>query len=345
MSSFISGWDIGGAHLKVARCDQDGKIIDVIQVACPLWQGIEYLEQAIETVFKLLNNQDDLAAVTMTGELVDIFPHRQAGVVAILACVCKYISHSKVQVYAGQLGWLPPQQAGQQWRQVASRNWQASANLIAQYCSEGLFVDLGSTSCDIIPLVNHQAIPQGFDDLSRQTNRELLYTGAIRTPLISLCQTAPFNGELVGLAAEVFATTGDVWCLLAQLDSDSIQDASADNMPWTAENCARRLARLLGTDSLHPADPQWQQLAKWFAEQQIHHINKALLHVHSAHSTLSPKAPIIGAGVGRFIVQQCAQRLNQPYIDIADLLRLPKVEAADHLPAIAVALLAMQVLP
>ena len=54
-STYISGWDIGGAHVKVARCDQHGNIQDVIQTACPLWQGIEHLAAAIESVFKRLN--------------------------------------------------------------------------------------------------------------------------------------------------------------------------------------------------------------------------------------------------------------------------------------------------
>ena len=76
----ISGWDIGGAHIKVARCKPDGELINVIQVACPLWRGMEQLAQAIESIFEQLKNHNDLAAITMTGELVDIFPDRQTGV-------------------------------------------------------------------------------------------------------------------------------------------------------------------------------------------------------------------------------------------------------------------------
>jgi len=345
MTHFISGWDIGGAHLKVARCDRQGNIINVVQVACPLWHGIEQLELAITKVFKQLDNQHDITAITMTGELVDIFPDRQAGVAGILHCLVNAIDVDKLQVYAGDLGWLKPEQAITQWQSIASRNWQASADIAAHYCSEGLFVDIGSTTCDIIPLFNSQAQPQAFDDLARQTKRELLYTGAIRTPLIALSQTAPFNGELVSLAAEVFATTGDVWCLLDQLDADSIQDNSADNQAWQDTDCARRLARLLGTDSVHSDLAQWRQLAQWFAEQQVHLICNALLQVNSAHQTISDNTPIIAAGVGRFIAKQCARRLHRPYVDINDLLVSTNGNVADNLPAVAVALLAQQDLP
>lgn len=344
-ASYISGWDIGGAHIKVARCDQDGNILNVVQVACPLWQGIDQLAVAIKSVFKLLDNQHDIAAITMTGELVDIFPNREAGVAGILACVAQYIDHDKIIVYGAEAGWLKPEQAVQQWQHVASRNWQASASLVAQTISEGLFIDIGSTTCDIIPFSNGLANPRGFDDFERQTSRELLYTGAIRTPLIALSQNAPFNGTLVSLAAEVFATTGDCWCLLGLLEPTSIQDNSADGQPWHIDFCASRIARLLGTDANQATLVQWQQLAQWFAEQQSHLISNAMLQVLSAHAELATDAPIIGAGVGRFIAKACALRLNRPYLDFNEILSSTHFASADHAPAVAVALLAQQQLP
>ena len=56
--AYFSGWDIGGAHLKVARCDPQGHLIDVIEIACPLWKGIEQLQQAIATAQQHLSNHD-----------------------------------------------------------------------------------------------------------------------------------------------------------------------------------------------------------------------------------------------------------------------------------------------
>lgn len=345
MTTMISGWDIGGAHIKVARCNQQGQLLQVIQVACPLWQGINTLEQAIESVFNQLDNRDDLSAITMTGELVDIFADRQAGVEGILDCFSTYIPSNNIRVYAAENGWLSPNNAKQHWQSIASRNWQASATLIAQTISDGLLIDIGSTTCDIIPLSKGLAVPQEFNDFGRQTSRELLYTGAIRTPLIALCQTAPFNGALINLAAEVFATTGDCWCLLGKLDPKSIQDESADSQPWDQQACARRIARLLGTDANQAEPKQWLQLAQWFAEQQSHQISQAILHVISAHSSLPSDAPLIGAGVGRFIVKDCAKRLNRPYLDFHNVLASTDPHASDHAPAVAVALLAKQKLP
>ncbi|NOQ93125.1 MAG: H4MPT-linked C1 transfer pathway protein [Methylophaga sp.] len=345
MTKMISGWDIGGAHVKVARCDQQGQLIQVIQVACPLWQGIEQLEQAIASIFTQLNNKGDVAAITMTGELVDIFSDRQAGVEGILACLAHYINVDNTYVYAAELGWLTPNNAIKNWQHVASRNWQASATHVAQRIPNGLFVDIGSTTSDIIPFVEGQAVPQKHDDFGRQTSRELLYTGAIRTPLIAISQTAPFNGLSVSLAAELFATTADIWCLLGELNPSAIQDTSADGQSWELDACACRIARLLGTDANQAEEKQWVQLAQWFAEQQCHQITDAILHVLSAHSELPSDAPLIGAGVGRFIVKFCAQRLNRPYLDFHTVIDSANPEASDHAPAVAVALLAKHKLP
>lgn len=340
--TFFSGWDIGGAHLKVARCDHNGRLVDVIQIACPLWKGIEYLEKAIQIAQQQLNNIDDIMVVTMTGELADIFPNRQTGVSQIINCFAATIQSDKIHVFSGDLDWLSPSKGIEQWQTVASRNWQASANFTAQTIKNGLFIDIGSTTCDIIPIHNHHAVHQGSDDHHRQLSRELLYTGTIRTPLIALTDTAPFKGRLVSLAAEVFATTGDCWCLLDQLNPNAIQDISADGQPWQKADCAKRIARLIGCDAIESNAAHWKQLAQWFAQQQIHLAIDACLQVLSNHIEIDEQAPIIGAGIGRFIAKICAIQLNRPYIDFSTLTTPSMAVAADHAPSVAITLLAQQ---
>ncbi len=346
MTPCISGWDIGGAHIKLARSTMAGQIIDVRQYSCPLWQGLTQLEQTITTILGQLNNQADTMAITMTGELVDIFPDRKAGVAAILTCLSQFIEPEQMQIYAGEHGWLSMDEAMVHWQAVASRNWHASASLVAHNCQQGILVDLGSTTCDIIAFEPDRAVtPKGQTDFERQRSRELLYTGAIRTPLIAISKHAPFNGQSITLAAEVFATMADVWCLLGELDPSLIQDTSADGLPFTPSHCARRLARMLGTDFDTATMTQWQQFAAWFAEQQCHQICEAILHVHSAYPALPLDAPLIGAGVGRFVVKQCAQRLQRPYLDFAECIAASHPQAASHAPAVAMALLAASHLP
>ena len=76
------GYDIGGAHLKIAAVE-DGRLVLVRQIACPLWQGPERLDAAFDEAAGL-TGAAAVHAVTMTAELTEIFESRQAGVVAIL---------------------------------------------------------------------------------------------------------------------------------------------------------------------------------------------------------------------------------------------------------------------
>lgn len=338
-ANYITGWDIGGAHVKAARTDTSGNLVNIIQVACPLWLGLSHLKQAITSIHAQLNNDGDAAAITMTGELVDLFANRQQGVEQIIDCIQQQLLTDQIQVYAST-GWLNPAAAKIAWQDVASMNWHASAQLAAANIDNGLFIDIGSTTCDIIPIKNKQVVTSGYSDFERQITRELLYTGTIRTPLISLAQQAPFQSQSVGLAAELFATTGDCWVLTDQLDPEQIQDNSADGQSWSKQNCAQRLARLLGTDAGMAAQAEWQQLAHWFTEQQLLHIKKACLSVLQNSDVPNKNLVIIGAGIGRFMLKPLASQLSFDYVDLHTLIQSENAIMSDHAPAAAVALLA-----
>lgn len=334
------GWDIGGAHLKIARSNPDGRLTRVIQIPCALWRGLDELKHSMAEAIRELDCEADIHAITMTGELVDAFANRQQGVVAILDCIATLLAKDKCHIFAGQVDWLTLEQAKTDWQAVASMNWQASAIYTATQLSEGLFIDIGSTTCDIVPFKDHLIQPCGSNDHERQRDGGLVYTGAIRTPLMAITNKAPLNGDFVPLAAEWFASSGDVWRLLNKLPENQIQDDTADGQTWSDAHCRQRIARMLATDAEQASHEQWQQVAMWFAEQQLHTITEACLQVMS-RLPLAVDSLIIGAGVGRFMAQSCANRLNRPYIDFTNLCQNNKA-AADHAPAAALALLAKQ---
>jgi probable H4MPT-linked C1 transfer pathway protein len=334
------GWDIGGAHLKVARCNEHGQLEQIIQLPCALWRGIDELRQTLQQALNRLNCASDTHAITMTGELVDAFSHRREGVAAIIDCVTQRLSAERCHIYAGEQGWLAPEQAKNNWQAVASMNWLASAAYTASQTDSGLFMDIGSTTCDIVPFTSHQLQVLGLSDHQRQRRGSLVYTGAIRTPLMALATEAPLNGNKVALTAEWFASSADIWRLLGKLEESRIQDSSADGQPWTADHCRQRLARMLAADADDADARQWQFVAQWFAEKQLQRIIEACLQVQTA-SPQPTDSPLIGAGVGRFIVEMVAARLNRPYLDFSRLCQAQSA-AADHAPAAALALLAAQ---
>ncbi|EDZ97580.1 tetrahydromethanopterin biosynthesis protein, putative hydrolase, partial [Burkholderia sp. H160] len=75
------GWDVGGAHVKVSLVDSSGAVLDVAQWPCPLWQGLDHLHRTIDLVFERWPQARVASshhAVTMTGEMVDLFADRAA---------------------------------------------------------------------------------------------------------------------------------------------------------------------------------------------------------------------------------------------------------------------------
>lgn len=85
------GWDVGGAHLKVALLNSDAEIVQVYQQPCPLWKGLSELESAISVILAELPTVEKKHVITMTGELVDFFSSRDDGVAQIIAAMQGYI--------------------------------------------------------------------------------------------------------------------------------------------------------------------------------------------------------------------------------------------------------------
>ena len=91
----------------------------------------------------------DLNAFTMTGELSDIFPSREAGVAALLKEIAERFPQESL-IYAGPEGFVGLDAAANLTVDVASANWHATAALVARLAGDALLLDMGSTTTDII---------------------------------------------------------------------------------------------------------------------------------------------------------------------------------------------------
>ena len=336
MSSIV-GWDIGGAHVKVVQLDATGVVINVLQLPCELWRGLDKLEATILnvlSVFKVHINEAQ-HAVTMTGELVDLFENRQQGVQAI-ANLASSLFGNQVYFYAAQVGFVPIASVTEHAAAIASTNWHASTSLIASQLPEALLVDIGSTTTDIIPIINSKVANIGLTDAARMREDTLVYTGVVRTPLMALAQKLNFEGAETNIAAEYFATMADVYRLTEELSPAADMTLTADGQSKTALASARRLARMIGRDVAESNLQTWQTFALTCKATQMAQIKKAMLkHVKTG-------VPIVGAGAGAFLVKQLANELNCDYLTLSQAL---KIEGDDQLsmcfPAYAVAKLAM----
>ncbi len=353
--STIIGWDIGGAHLKAVVIDAEGNFVNSIQLACPLWRGLEFLEQAILDTLQAFMIAPSRArhAITMTGELVDLFENRHEGVCKIAQVATKTLGE-QVWFYAANKGFVCHYDVHESTSLIASANWHASASVLALKMQSALFVDIGSTTTDIIAIVGGKVISEGITDAYRLQADSLVYTGVIRTPIMALAQKLPFtsNNALVeiNVAAEYFATTADVYRLTGELTASADCAETADGKGKTRLESAMRLARMIGHDVEANSDEKirlekWIKLAFSCRNLQMQQIKTALL------KQLKPQMTIIGAGAGSFLVEAIATELNHTYTPACELVCMRPAEQlnlyAQHdinvcFPAFAVAYLAQK---
>ncbi len=361
------GWDVGGAHLKAALL-RGGELVDVAQWPCPLWLGQQHLSQAITQARLRWPDEIEHArhGLTMTAEMVDLFPDRATGVAALVVQLARELTGSdapaieRLAWYAGpaqaSATWLASADAAAQWRRLASANYLATASLAAAALGEGVLVDIGSTTTDLIAfrgggvLQLAMAFDQGLDhgasqgDAGRLASGELVYQGVVRTPLIALAQRVPFAGHNVSVMNELFATSADVYRLTGELDETHDQQPTADGAPKTAAATRQRLARLLGRDAADARDEQWLALAGFWRERQLAELAQGLQRVVHA-SRLPAQAPLLAAGCGAFLVADLARDLGRPALSFsADVLGLAPGHALAGwaqvcAPAVAAALL------
>jgi (4-(4-[2-(gamma-L-glutamylamino)ethyl]phenoxymethyl)furan-2-yl)methanamine synthase len=340
------GWDIGGAHLKVAAIDADGRVFAALQVPCALWRGLDQLEAALELALAGLPAATARLchAATMTGELADSFAHRDEGVRRIVETLQHRFGASHLRIFAGERGFVDPQQALQTPASVASANWWATAQLIANRVGEALLVDIGSTTTDLVAVHDGRVGTTGRTDFERLVSGELVYSGVVRTALMAIADAIEFEGLRVPLMAEQFATTADVYRLTGELDERCDQHPSADGGDKTLPASARRLARMIGRDAHERPLETWQTLAASFRVTQLERIRRAAQQV-LLRAAVAPAGVMVAAGSGAFLVPELARALRRPAIAFARLV-VSSLEDPAILdvcaPAVAVATLAQR---
>jgi probable H4MPT-linked C1 transfer pathway protein len=321
----VVGWDIGGAHLKAVLLDAKGHVISSIQLPCPLWKGLDFLQRGILDALQALSIKPSSAchAITMTGELVDLFENRHHGVCKI-AKVATDLLGEQALFYAANMGFVPLQGVAEVTRNIASTNWHASASALALHVQDALFVDIGSTTTDIIAIEGGKVISDGLSDAHRLAADNLVYTGVVRTPVMALAQKLSFEGSKINVVAEYFATMADVYRLTGELLPEYDMVEAADGKGKTPLETARRLARMIGHDVEASDDSKkWIKLALTCRSLQILQIKTAML------KQLKPNMTIIGAGAGSFLVKAIADDLVCRFIPVCDLLSVGSAERLD----------------
>ena len=237
--------DIGGANLKVA----DG-LGHAESFPFELWREPDHLTQELRTLIAQAPNCDHLA-VTMTGELADCFETKAAGVTFILDALHRAADGRHTRVYLSDGSLVTPQVAKSRPASVAAANWHVLARFATRFTNRqpSLLIDVGSTTCDVVPLLDGEPATNHRSDTARLLHGELLYAGVERTPVCALVAELPYRGHACPVAREFFATTRDVYTLLGRLPEQPMNHATADGRATTKVASRARLARMICADS------------------------------------------------------------------------------------------------
>jgi probable H4MPT-linked C1 transfer pathway protein len=319
----VIGWDIGGAHVKAALL-REGRVAEVAQWACPLWQGIEHLQRVLRSAcarWPQLGAADH--AVTMTGEMTDLFEHREDGVQRIAAVLGSTLAPTRpdaLHFFAGVAGaeaigaearWCRAAEVGAHWAGIASANWLATALHAAQRLDEGVLIDIGSTTTDLIAFRAGRVLGASRSDVERLASGELVYHGVVRTPLCALGPRVEWRGAELNVMNEFFATTADVYRLTGELDPAHDLHPSADGAPKDLPATRRRLARMIGLDARDASADDWLAFARTWRHRQLDELAGQLRRVAAAHG-LSGAAVAVSAGCGDFLVADILARAGAP---------------------------------
>lgn len=341
--TLTAGIDIGGAHLKVALIEQQGeappRTLEVRQFPCPLWQGFENLDKALSAAAPM-TKRASRHAITMTGELSDLFTDRLTGVAALVQRAGQEYGR-ETRFWMGTKGFGTAAEARAHPADVGSTNFLATAMWTACHHTSALLIDFGSTTADIVPIRDGAPVPRGVSDAERQVSGELVYTGFTRTAVMGVTNRALLRGAWVGLAREYLATMADVRRILGVDLSAVDQHATADGKGKSVEESVVRLARMFGCDSRDAPIEAWRLAAAFIREQQLRSIHDGALQVISAAS-LDASAPIVVAGIGAGCAGEIGTRLGRTVVPFSTLVGASsacEAWASYCAPAVAVALL------
>jgi probable H4MPT-linked C1 transfer pathway protein len=296
--------DIGGAHLKGA----DGQGAAISQ-PFPLWEKKEQLASALRSLIAQFPKVDHIAA-TMTGELCDCFESKADGVKYIVDSLSKAADRRHTRVYLTNGTLVAPTVAVRRPLLAAASNWHALARFAGRFAAKGtgLLIDVGSTTTDIIPLIDGQPVSMGRTDPQRLAAGELVYTGVQRSPICGLCGVLPWRGRKCPVAQEFFASTWDAYLIRGDMPEEPESTHTADHRSATKDRAHDRLARQICADRTLYTMTDAKAGAELIASRQLH---KVLRAAHRVLTRLPERVQtVVISGRGEFLARWVVEKMT-----------------------------------
>lgn len=334
----ILGLDIGGANIKAA--DGTGRAL------CrpfPIWKHPERLADHLQSIQREFPRTEGIA-VTMTAELADCFATKAQGVHSILNSVVASADAVPFLVWTTEGRFVDIEQAIKLPMLVAAANWHVLATWIGRTAPSdqiSLLIDIGTTTTDFILISAGLPASLGTTDVGRLMHGELCYSGIRRTPLCAIANSVPFRDGYCPLAAELFATSLDVYLLTGEIAEDECDLETANGGPATIAAAYDRIARSLCGDRDEVSLEEAIQIARFIADVQRQRLAGALERVLQRLPSACTR--VVASGAGAFLARKLIagnRRLDRATVESLDDLLSPEI--AEAACAHAVAMLARE---
>ena len=312
------GIDIGGANTKVASTSGTTRSFYL-----PLWR-----ENDLAGLLKRVKEEfrPERVGIVITGELTDAFTSKKEGVCSIASTVNSVFTNP---CYLNILGQFTPAIAERDARLYAASNWTASAAFVAKSSKDCIFADVGSTTCDVIPIKNGKPLAL-TTDFERLREHELIYMGVLRTNIATLMRFVNLSGNKYRLCSELFTITADAHRILGNIDKSDYTCDTPDSQSRNLEACYRRISRILLCDVGELGRENVHEVARQVERTQINDLADAL----TFQARKFELHTVVGAGLGEFLIAKAALKAK---LECRLLSRQYGRELSNVFPAFAVA--------
>lgn len=313
------GIDVGGANTKIATSN---RLVDSLYA--PLWQNKDTLYAVLAEVKQKFGSEIEAVGVVMTGELSDCFETKRDGVLEIKDMLSSIFGAPQFFDTSGTF--KDGCEVDKAPFSFASTNWLASATFIAEHYKDAIFVDVGSTTTDVIPVVEGE-IKASKTDFERLESGELIYSGILRTNIAALLRKVIVSKQkqeqeaecspCLSVSSELFAITADAYLALGYITEEEYScespnsyafaglrdDAAAEKSKVSA---MRRLSRVVCSDLEEIGEDGAISIAEQVKRVQVDELSNSIRRLREKYGV----GMIVSAGIGDFIAKEATESLN-----------------------------------
>lgn len=327
----MAGFDIGGANTDCSIIEvKDNKIVNTKSSFkyLPMWKEKDNLGKCLKELVK--DEKFDAVSVSMTAELVDGYETKKEGVMDVATKVINTFKDVPVGFVTFN-GIKDYDELKKNPLDAAAANWIGTTSLIKFIKDDCIFIDMGSTTTDIIPIINGKECAEGHTDLERLCTGELVYTGMLRTNVATIVNELPIHGYYATVSSELFAITADVHTILGNIKDYDYSCQTVDGNNKDKTSCMRRISRVVCADLETVTEKEIQKIAEYIYKSQIEQVKNGLLKVVNRTNIHT----VITTGLGMNSVCYSAaknmdlQVINmEDYFSIEDCVVAPAIGAA-----------------